>query len=148
MINFNILPAERSWPWKKRNPTDNNFIYAEGAFREGLISLTQSHLSESENASAHRSKSDEEKESAIFCHDAMIREPKSGQMLGRVRLNCTTFDKPLVSFQLVKGSLKSAWATESILLICPLNGPARYIKIMAHPPEDCDVGLFRVEQGF
>lgn len=147
MINFNFSPTIKQWPWQKRN-SKNEYEYAQGSFREGLISLTQASRREDQATEDHMGQGDNKLNRAHFHHDAMVREPKSGQMIGRIRLDRLCFDKSIVSFQLVRGSLRSAWAKESILLVCPLNGPARYIKILAHPPEDCDIGLLRVEQGF
>ncbi|MDJ0751901.1 MAG: hypothetical protein QNJ45_00170 [Ardenticatenaceae bacterium] len=81
-----------------------------------------------------------------FTHEAMVRDPLSGEKIGRVRLKTEDRQKHLLSFQLVTGHLKKAWANESLLLICPQNGPAKYSKILAYPPDGCDVGILQIQQ--
>ena len=142
MAILNISPTLKPWSWQKKSLPGTDHVYAKGSVREQLISLTQVQEGHAPGVDARTTFSDFEK----FNHNAMVRDPISGECLGRVRLSDLAFDKPMMNFQLVKGCLKKAWAKESVLLICPLNGPARYIKIMAHPPEDCDIGIFRVEQ--
>lgn len=142
MANFNLAPAFKPWSWPKRKSSSNEYEYAKGSLREQLNSLPQS--IGANHTDLHPVSDISQVES--FEHDAMVRDPLTGKCLGRVRLPELAFDKPLINFQLIKGSLKSAWVRESVLLVCPLNGPARYIKVMAHPPDDCDIGIFRVEQ--
>lgn len=145
MSLFSLTETLTTWPWSRHAQEQEN-RWAHRKMREEFIALPYKEAGDKPEIKSTSPSNEMHSAPSEFTHEAMVRDPLSGEKIGRVRLKTGDRQKQLLSFQLMDGHLKKAWADESILLICPQNGPAKYSKILAYPPDGCDVGILQIQQ--
>ena len=157
MSLFQFSSPTKFWSHAKRNsnratvdPLPNK--WADGQLKAALKELpyqqtttSESVIAVAENDTCEPHTQPTSPQALDFVIEAMVRHPMTGENIGRVSLTAESQNSSLRHFELRRGNLKASWAKGEILLICPLNGPAKYVKILAYPPDDCHTGLLQIE---
>ena len=77
--------------------------------------------------------------------EAIVCDPLSGGLLGRVRLLHPVGQSGMYSFELIEGQLKRAWLTRQTLHLRLPDGAVRSANLAGYPADGCQTGLISLE---